>query len=99
MRITLKEPELDLEVNKVDTPTGTGWCVIMPDERKILVKHRHGKWEADDLICDQFVQAVGDEIDRFLESVQPHKLSNGPTELNTRPKRARILKYLLTSSF
>ena len=71
MRITLNEPELELEVNRVDTPTGTGWCVIMPDDRKILVKLRYGKWETEDMISEQFVQDVGSEISRFLEEDQP----------------------------
>ena len=95
MKITLKEPDLALEVYKVDTPTGTGWCVIMPDNRKILVKLNHGQWTTDDVICDQFVQAIGEEINRYMDANQPHKLCNGPAILTTRPKRARILKYLL----
>lgn len=92
MKITLKDPELDLEVNKVDTPTGAGWCVIMPDERKILVKLQHGRWETNDLVCDPFVQAIGDEINRFLATDHPHKLRNSHEILNTMPKGVRILK-------
>jgi len=95
MRITLKEPDLDLEVNKVDTPTGTGWCVIMPDDRKILVKVQHGRWETNDCISDQFVQDVGNEISLSLRADQPEKLSTNYHALNPRPKRARILKYFL----
>jgi len=76
MRITLNEPELELEVNRVDTPTGTGWCVIMPDDRKILVKLRYGKWETEDMISEQFVQDVGSEISRFLEEDQPGRVND-----------------------
>ena len=53
MRITLKEPELELEVFKVDTPTGVGWCVILPDERKVLLKFHQGKWQTADNISNQ----------------------------------------------
>jgi hypothetical protein len=95
MRITLNEPELELEVNRVDTPTGTGWCVIMPDDRKILVKLRYGKWETEDMISEQFVQDVGSEISRFLEEDQPGRVNDSYSALNTRAKRARIPKYIL----
>jgi len=95
MRITLNEPELELEVNRVDTPTGTGWCVIMPDDRKILVKLRYGKWETEDMISEQFVQDVGSEISRFLEEDQPGRVNDSNSALNTRAKRARIPKYIL----
>ena len=67
----------------------------MPDERKILVKVQHGRWGTNDVISDQFVQAVGNEISRVLEADQSEKLSTNKSILNARPKRARILKYLL----
>ena len=92
MRITLEEPELELVVNKVDTPTGTGWCVIMPDDRKILIKFMHGKWQTTDAISNHFVQSVGNEISRVLET---DKLSDHYLVSTPRPKRTRILKYFL----
>jgi hypothetical protein len=95
MRITLKGPELQLEVNKVDTPTGAGWCVIMPDERKILIKRHQGKWGTADNVNNQFVQAVGDEISNSILANQPKNDNNSHTVLSLKPKRARILKYLL----
>jgi hypothetical protein len=95
MRITIKEPELELEVNKVDTPTGAGWCVIMPGDRKILIKRHQGKWDTADNVSNQLVQAVGGEILQYLQAGQPKNDSNGHTELNLKPKRPRILKYLL----
>jgi hypothetical protein len=95
MRITLKDPELELDVYKVDTPTGTGWSIIMPDDRKILAKYHNGKWEANDVISEQFVQEIGYEINRILEADQRAKLSKNHSILNRRPKRARILKYFL----
>jgi translation initiation factor IF-3 len=95
MRITLKEPELELEVNKVDTPTGAGWCVILTEDRKILIKFHHGKWETTDNISNEFLQEIGYEINQLLKADQKEKFSKSSTELNIRPKRARILKYLL----
>ena len=95
MKITLKDPELELEVIKVDTPTGVGWCVLLPGERKILIKFNHGKWETDDNVSDQFVQAIGDEINQFLESDQPGKNCYSYSSLNQQPKRERMVKYLL----
>jgi hypothetical protein len=95
MRITLKEPGLTLEVNKVDTPTGTGWCIIMPNDRKVLVKFYQGKWETAEHISMQFLQSIGNEINRLLEADQPEKPSISYPGSNHRPKRARILKYFL----
>jgi hypothetical protein len=95
MRITLKEPDLELEVYKVDTPTGAGWCVIMPDDRKILIKRQQDKWDTADNISNQFVQAVGAEIILYLKSDQPKNDTNNLAKLNIKPKRARLLKYLL----
>jgi hypothetical protein len=95
MRITLKEPELEPEVNKVDILTGAGWRVIMPDDRKILIKLNQGKWDTADNVSDQFVQAIGDEINQFLQAEQPKNDKDSFIALNLKPKRARILKYLL----
>jgi hypothetical protein len=95
MRITLKEPDLELEVYKVDTPTGAGWCVIMPDDRKILIKCHQGKWDTADIVSNQFVQAVGDEIIQFLQAERPKNNKNSDTDLDLKPKRARIHKYQL----
>jgi hypothetical protein len=95
MRITLKEPELELEVHKVDTPTGVGWCVILPEERKMLIKFHNGKWETMDNASDQFVQAIGYEINQFLESDQSGRNYINYSSLNQRPKRVRMVKYLL----
>jgi hypothetical protein len=95
MKITLQEPELELIVNKVDTPTGTGWCVIMPDERKIVIKDHNGQWETNEVLNDQFVQVIGNEINRVLEAKQPENVINTYSLANPRPKRTRILKYFL----
>jgi hypothetical protein len=67
----------------------------MPDDRKILVKLWHGKWETEDMISEQFVQDVGSEISRFLEEDQPARVYESYLALKTRPKRARIPKYFL----
>jgi len=91
MRITIKEPELALEVNKVDTPTGAGWCVIMPDDKKVLVKFHHDKCETTDLISEQLLQAIGNEISLFLEADQPEKLSNNYSVSNRQPKGCGLL--------
>jgi len=93
MRITLKEPELELEVFKVDTPTGVGWCVILPDERKVLLKFHQGKWQTADNISNQFLQAIGYEIDRSIEDDQPENFRNGTDRRYQTHKRAHILKY------
>lgn len=95
MKITLKEPELELEVIKVDTPTGVGWCVLLPEERKILIKFNHDKWETGDDVSDEFVKAIGDEINKFLESDRPGKNWNSDTSLNQQHQRVRLMKYLL----
>ena len=99
MRIILKEPELDLEVNKVDTPTGAAWCVKMPDERKVLITFHHGKWDTAGDFSNQLVQAIGNQINQFFEADKPEKLKIGISGLNQRPKRERIPKHLLIHPF
>lgn len=95
MKITLEDPELELEVNKVDTPTGIAWCVIMPNERKIIIKDHQGQWKTNEVLSDQFVQLIGDEINRVLEAKQPENLVSSYSLANPRPKRTRILKYFM----
>jgi hypothetical protein len=63
MIIILKEPELPLEVNKVDIPTGQGWSVTLPEERKVLIRRYHDEWMSDDPISPDFARAIGREID------------------------------------
>jgi hypothetical protein len=95
MKITLKNPELTLEVVKVDTPTGVGWCVMLPEERKVLVKYHQGKWQTTENISEQFLQAIGAEIDCFIESNQPERFDNGNSPQKLMNKRPRLLKYFL----
>jgi len=99
MKITLKGHGLVLEANKVDTPTGAGWSIIIPDGRKVLIKFHHGKWETAEDVSNGFVQATGNEISRLLAAGQPEKSGNGNPGLNPRPKRARIIKYVLIQPF
>jgi hypothetical protein len=77
MNITLKEQELELEVNKVDTPAGAAWSVKMPDKRKVLIKFHDGKWGTTDPVGNWFVQEIGNAINRLREADQPEKLYNG----------------------
>lgn len=99
MRITLKVPELELEANKVDTPTGAAWSVKMPGERKVLINFFHGKWDTTDDISDPLVQAIGNKINQFLEADLPEIPNDRNPLHNPRPKRARIPKYFLAQPF
>lgn len=98
MRIVLNETETDielqLEVNKVDTPTGVGWSVLTSQGRTVLIKFRDGAWHAENenSISPEFWQMVGDEIEQVLGADCSAK---EVSSANPRPKRARILKYLL----
>jgi len=67
----------------------------MPDDREVLVKFYQGKWETADPISMQFVQAIGNEISRFLDADQLKEGGISYQGTNHRPKRARILKYFL----
>ncbi|EHQ30993.1 hypothetical protein BDD43_4981 [Mucilaginibacter gracilis] len=98
MKITLNETQtgtiLELEVYKVDTPTGEGWSVLTPQGRKVVIKFRDGNWHAEDdhSITQEFWQMVGEEISRTLDE---NLLATIGPPSNPRPKRTRILKYLM----
>jgi hypothetical protein len=91
MKITLNDQELELQVNKVDTPTGTGWSICMRDERKLVIKFRQGKWETADNVDDTFVQVIGREIDHFFNIDTSQDQGKSRQGLNPRPKRAGLL--------
>jgi hypothetical protein len=101
MKITLKEPEsgtlLELEVYEMDTPTGIGWSVVLPKGGNVLIKCRNGEWktDAENNISQEFWQTVGNEISLLLEVERvPRNAVKSYSELNPRPKRVRMLKYL-----
>lgn len=96
MIITLKEPELKLEINKLDMLSETGWSVVMPDKRKILIRLEQGKWHTADNVSNQFVQALGEEIGRYIQAGEP-AISNSLRKIKS--KRVRILKYLPVKKF
>ena len=95
MNITLKGLQMALEVKKVDTPTGSAWRIEMPDGREILIKFYHGKWDTAYDVSNHLLEEIGHEINQSAEARQPEKLNNSMREANQRPKRTRILKYVL----
>ena len=95
-KFTVKEPEsglmLTLEMYKVDTPTGAGWHVTLPDERNLLIKFLNREWKADNEISHEFAQAIGNEINLLVEADKPgNNCGKNYAALNQRPKRAILL--------
>jgi hypothetical protein len=97
MKITLKEPEsgslLELEVYKMDTPTGIGWCVVLSKKKNVLIKFNNGEWktEEENNISHEFWQTVGNEITRLLGNERQSQNSIKPRiSSDPRPKRPRI---------
>jgi hypothetical protein len=74
MKITLNEPGsgtlLELEVQKVDIPSGTGWYIITPKGRKVLIRSCNGEWltDGENNISHEFWQTIGNEINKRLET-------------------------------
>ena len=96
MKITVKEPGsgtmLTLEGYKVDTPTGPGWYITLPDERKVLIKFLNLEWGAGNNLNNEFAQAIGTEINQFLEAERPVSNSgNSYPASNLRYKKAILL--------
>jgi len=97
MKIELNEPEsgtlLELEVNKVDIPSGTGWSVSTPKGRKVVIKLCDGEWKTDgeSNISHEFWQTIGQEITRLIRTEKQSQNSIKailPSE--SRAKRPRI---------
>lgn len=97
MKMTLEEPGLasflELEVFKMDIPTGVGWSVMLPKGEIVLIKFNNGEWKTDEEnnISHEFWQTVGNEITRLLADERLAKssvktcISSAP-----QPKRQRI---------
>jgi hypothetical protein len=95
-KFTVKEPGsgllLTLEMYKVDTPTGAGWYVMLPDQKNVLIKFLNREWRADNDISNEFAQAIGNEINQLVEADRPgNNYGKGYVSLNSRPKRAFLL--------
>ncbi|MCO5948632.1 hypothetical protein [Mucilaginibacter flavidus] len=102
MKITLKEPGsgsfLELEVYKMDTSIGIGWSVVLPKGKNVLIKFNNGEWETDEgnNMSHEFWQTVGNEINLLLEEERMTlNATRSHKALVPRPKRTRMLKYLL----
>jgi hypothetical protein len=97
MKIKLNEPVsgtlLELEVVRVDLPSGTGWSVHMADGKKVVITYYKGFWKPNEIsnISQEFWQVIGDEINRLLVEEQQEKHTTiTHTMVNTKPKRPRI---------
>ena len=97
MKIKLNEPVsgtlLELEVVRVDLPSGTGWSVHMADGKKVVITYYKGLWKPNEIsnISQEFWQVIGDEINHLLVEEQQEKHTTiTHTMVNTKPKRPRI---------
>lgn len=95
-KFKVKEPEsgmiLTLEMYKVDTPTGAGWYVALPDRRNVLIKFLNREWTADNDISNEFAQAIGIEINKLIEADRPgNDYGKSYAALNPRSKREFLL--------
>lgn len=97
MKIVLNEPDsgtlLELDGAEVDIPSGTGWCVIMPKGRNVVIKFFDGEWKTDDEsnISREFWQTIGNEITFLIGSKNQYRNSfNAPSSLQRRIKRPRL---------
>ena len=96
MKIVLKEPGtctlLELEVSKIDTPSGPGWSVITPGGRVVVIKFREGEWKTDSEsnISYEFWQTVGNEITSLIGRERQSQNSLKTNTSEPRPKRPRI---------
>jgi len=100
MKIVVREPItgnlLALESYKVDTPTGPGWSVMMPEGPRILIKFCNGRWEINSTIDPVLAQLIGNEIMQSLEESELDMNSGKRyAPLFVHPKRPRLLKHLL----
>ena len=91
MKIKLNEPVsgtlLELEVVRVDLPSGTGWSVHMADGKKVVITNYKGLWKTEEAgnISQEFWQVVGNEINRVLIE-EPQHTTITHTMVNTKPK-------------
>ena len=103
MKIILNDPKsgtlLELDANKVDIATGTGWSIKFPTGKKVLLRFCDDAWiAADDDIgaTQQYWQMVGEEISRSLMADMILCITNRNfTADRIRTKRKRVVKYLL----